>query len=265
VLRSLLLKFLEAGCGSGETTQVLNLGAGFDTSYFQLAQEGSLNNLVTYFELDFKDVTRRKAAILERTPILKQWLRQQYTEEKCIIDSDLGQVHSDHYRLQPCDLRNLQQVEAALNTSGFDFSKPTFVLAECVLVYMKKEEGAGLLSLLGARLATAVIAIFEQVQPNSPFGQQMVRNLAERGCPLLGIVDSLDSHAKRLIDAGWDRAEARSMRTLYTRSLDPDDRRRAEGLEILDEFEEWNILQDHYCVALGVIDGTGILQAYKFP
>lgn len=49
---------------------------------------------------------------------------------------------------------------------------------------------------------------------------------------------------------------------------------RAERLEIFDEFEEWNMIQQHYCIAIGVNErrgdgagssGGGLLDGFGFP
>jgi tRNA wybutosine-synthesizing protein 4 len=38
---------------------------------------------------------------------------------------------------------------------------------------------------------------------------------------------------------------------VYGLKLDTAERARIEKLEIFDEFEEWDLLQSHYCLALG--------------
>ena len=124
---------------------------------------------------------------------------------------------SDRYCLLPADLRSLPSLEAALAAAAFDFRAPTFVLAECVLVYMEPGESSALVRWLAARLPTAALAVYEQIRPEDAFGRQMLLNLAARGCPLRGIAGtpSLAAHAARLRDCGWQRAEARSMDDIY--------------------------------------------------
>lgn len=43
--------------------QILSLGAGFDSLYFRLHADGALQRAVV-FEVDFPDVSRRKAALI---------------------------------------------------------------------------------------------------------------------------------------------------------------------------------------------------------
>lgn len=40
------------------------------------------------------------------------------------------------------------------------------------------------------------------------------------------------------------------MTTIYSNKLDAAERGRIERLEIFDEFEEWILLQNHYCICL---------------
>ena len=41
------------------------------------------------------------------------------------------------------------------------------------------------------------------------------------------------------------------MSVVYMMKLDNVERKRIEKLEIFDEFEEWELLQSHYCLCLG--------------
>ncbi len=40
--------------------------------------------------------------------------------------------------------------------------------------------------------------------------------------------------------------------------------RRAERRQIFDEIEEWNLIQEHYCIALGVNDRDGMFSSFGF-
>jgi tRNA wybutosine-synthesizing protein 4 len=39
---------------------------------------------------------------------------------------------------------------------------------------------------------------------------------------------------------------------------------RAERIEIFDEMEEWHLIQQHYCIALGIKDAAGLLTDFGF-
>lgn len=143
---------------------------------------------------------------------------------------------------------------------------PTLVVAECVLVYMTPSESFPLVAALGALLKNAVFAVYEQIKPDDAFGRQMLHNLRERGCPLRGIVATpdLESQKNRFLKGGWSRAVAHDMATIYQCHIDPEERIRAERRQIFDELEEWNLMQEHYCIALGINDQDGLFASFDF-
>lgn len=108
--------------------------------------------------------------------------------------------------------------------------------------------------------------MYEQIQPDTMFGRQMIRNLEERGAPLYGVhaTPTLAAHEARMMRAGWHHAFAEDLNSVYRDVIDPSDRMRVEGLEMFDEFEEWHLIMGHYCVAVAVNDRAGILAAFRF-
>eukprot|EP00899_Mesostigma_viride_P024360 jgi/Mesvir1/5108/Mv15268-RA.1 len=260
-IRRLLTDFLLAGGEAAGPKQVLSLGAGYDTAYFQTHSEGTLPSY-RCFELDYLEVTRKKAMFIQQNERLRTRLGETAT-----IDPDKGHVHSPGgYHLLPVDLRDVDAMEAALSEHGFDYSLPTFILSECVLVYLKPEAGEALVRWGASRLRTAVFVLYEQILPDDSFGQQMLRNLESRGCALLGIhaTKDLGAHQARFQNAGWQRSDGYDMDTIYCHMLDKRELQRIERLEIFDEFEEWHLIQQHYCIAYGINDDKGILQDFGF-
>lgn len=266
-----------SACGGGSRCQVISLGAGFDTTWWQLAAQGRHPRGAPYIELDFKEVTQRKAAVIASQPKLKEIIERCHQAEAAaaagagsgvVIDAPAGRVLSAPYSLLPVDLRDLAGLEAALQSAGWDPSAPTYVLSECVLVYMDPAASSGLLSWLSSRLDTAAVVVYEQIKPHDAFGRQMVSNLESRGCPLRGLptTPTLEAHCRRLTGCGWQRAAAWDMDTVYRDHLDPADKARAESLEIFDELEEWHMIQEHYSISVGVNDrgGSGLLDAFGF-
>jgi O-methyltransferase involved in polyketide biosynthesis len=74
-----------------------------------------------------------------------------------------GSIVSERYCLLPGDLRDPKAVENGLIRAGFDPGKSTYVLAECVLVYMEPSESAAVVRWLGSFLTTAACVVYEQV------------------------------------------------------------------------------------------------------
>uniref|UniRef100_A0A061SKM0 Leucine carboxyl methyltransferase 1 homolog n=1 Tax=Tetraselmis sp. GSL018 TaxID=582737 RepID=A0A061SKM0_9CHLO len=214
-----------------------------------------------YFEVDFDVVTRKKAAIIDATPALCDLVGDDRS-----VDKESGRVESSRYCLFPADLRDLPALQKSLVDLGFDFSLPTLVLSECVLVYMDPRYSQPIVQWAGAELPDAVFVIYEQIHPEDAFGQQMLINLESRGCPLKGIqsTPSLEAQKHRFISSGWQKAEAFSMDAIYRDFLPKQDLRRIEKLEIFDEFEEWHMIQGHYCITYGVNDSKGFFKKFGF-
>ncbi|KAK9757758.1 hypothetical protein RND81_01G184200 [Saponaria officinalis] len=116
-VRQLLNQFLESGAQTGQCghdkKQVLSLGAGFDTTYFQLQEEGKAPHL--YVELDFKEVTSKKAGLIE----IHNELREK-VGVGASISPDNGEVHGDHYKLLPVDLRDVQKLNDIMALANLD-------------------------------------------------------------------------------------------------------------------------------------------------
>lgn len=72
-------------------------------------------------------------------------------------------LHGSGFHIIGADLRNVKDLEAKLLDSDIKFDISTFILAECVLVYMELNSGKTLLKFLSEKFTSAVFVNYEQV------------------------------------------------------------------------------------------------------
>ena len=213
-------------------------------------------------EVDLEDVVRRKMNIIASSTQLQdlagldvETLRQALQQG----DNDLTAV-SNRYALARADLRDVGALdELLLRRCGLDPSLPTLVLSECVLVYLDPEHSGRVIEWVSAHFKQAAFFVYEQIRPDDAFGKVMLTNLASRGCPLKGIRahKSTQEQIERFRARGFNYVECLDMNDIYYKALDPAKRAAAEKLELFDEFEEWHLVQAHYCVVLALrFDGA---------
>lgn len=255
-LQKVVRAFLDRGnCRAGPSQrQVVSIGAGYDTSYFVLQKDGV--HVDKYVEVDFHETVARKASIIRGCEDMMQLLG-----EGTQVDVNRGRVRSQNYCLLPADLRQIDKLNDVLLKAGVDTSIPTLVLAECVLVYVEPEDSLALMKWAVKTFPCNVFLLYDMINGNDPFGQQMIHNLEKRGIPLPGLKASptADSYRQRLLSAGFASAQAADMNTMYA-AVDPAERARIERVEILDELEEWQLIMGHYCIACGINDLNGTLK-----
>ena len=230
IIKSLILDYLERHSKGSAKVQVVVLGCGFDTLYFQLKREGMLRDKVSkYVECDFEDVVAAKRKILEEHGLMEHG--------------------EDLYCLVGADVRRGEDLLGVLkDTCGVEEDTPTLFLAECVLVYMELFFSDALLRRISSSFPESLCIVYEQVNPNDAFGKQMMINLAARGCPLKGIVRSLEEQKQRMTCCGWQHVISEDMLSLFNHGIPREEIQRINQIEMLDEEEERKLLLQHYCI-----------------
>jgi len=242
--------------------QIVSLGAGSDTAYFRLKSEG---RQPTFFaEIDLPAVVLRKMKILCQSERVLQLAGLSKEDVQLGAENALC-VKGVDYALASADLRDINSFEHVLKTKcGLDFSLPTLFISECVLVYLEPTESAGVISWIAEKFKCAAMFVYEQIRPDDAFGQVMMKNLESRGCALKGLKSHVSTLAQieRFESRGWTKCECLDMNDIYYKCLDKEIVTKAEKLEIFDEFEEWHLMQAHYCVVLAtnVTRGSCVLE-----
>ncbi|KAL7751785.1 carboxy methyl transferase for protein phosphatase 2A [Sorochytrium milnesiophthora] len=229
--------------------QILSIGAGSDTRFFNLkASDSSRLDGVRYFEVDFEDIVLSKISTMRKHKLTKHLGNVHYGRGGM-------ELYSDEYTLVSGDLRCwTSQVAPRLLERGFDAHIPTLLLSECVFVYLPPETTAEILSWMTTYCSTALCVSYEQIGPSDGFGSTMINNLRARGVELPGIhaYPALEDQRRRLAEAGFGSAQAITINTFWDRHISGDEKKRLNKLEFLDEVEEWHLFGDHYCLALGI-------------
>uniref|UniRef100_A0A8C2MFP3 Leucine carboxyl methyltransferase 1 n=1 Tax=Cricetulus griseus TaxID=10029 RepID=A0A8C2MFP3_CRIGR len=216
--------------------QILNLGAGMDT---------------TFWKLKVIKVAPGAVTAVKNKPLLFRPIMELHPEDTLQIGKwHNGQMlDSKRYAIIGADLRDLSELEEKLKKCNMNTQLPTLLITECVLVYMTPEQSASLLKWAASSFETAMFINYEQVNMDDRFGQIMIENLRRRQCDLAGVetCKSLESQKERLLLNGWETASAVNMMELYS-GLPRAEVNRIESLEFLDELELLEQLMRHYCL-----------------
>uniref|UniRef100_A0A8C2CCR2 tRNA wybutosine-synthesizing protein 4 n=1 Tax=Cyprinus carpio TaxID=7962 RepID=A0A8C2CCR2_CYPCA len=216
--------------------QILSLGAGFDSLYFRLHAEGALGG-VTVFEVDFPEVARRKAALINSNTCLKDTLPDRETVSNQQTNAVF--IRSGHYNLIGVDVRKEQQVEVTLSAAGLQWDAPTLVLSEVVLTYMETQWSDAVIGWAAKLLPQSVFVMYEQIHPDDPFGRVMQNHFLKLNSTIHALKQYPDTVAQtqRFIQKGWEKCVCMDMNQFYFDLLLEEERQRVEGLEPFDEFE----------------------------
>lgn len=252
-IRRVVANFLRACPQDQQGVQVVNLGTGFDTLYFWLQAECPRKDFIC-FEVDFPEMLSKKTSAILKKKNLWPALGVEQADDMFRMDAATGTrvLHVAQNRYVPADMRVPHELEQQMAVAGFRDDLPTIFLCECVLVYMQALHGDAIIEWAGRAVprAPSTIVSYEQTNPNDAFGKVMVGNLMQRGCPLLSIhtYPSLDAQRERYMTRGWTQVELSDMNDVYKNKLDQSDVERTHKIEMLDELEEWYLIQGHYFV-----------------
>lgn len=263
-MRRTVTRFLER-CPVAGGVQIVNMGAGLDTLYYWLRESPAhWRDDLVYFEVDFPEVLSKKLSAVLKKPNL--WPLLGASSKEDLVSTELGssgtrELRTQHCRFVSTDLRMVTELKDAMDNAGFRSDVPTLFMSECVFIYMQAMHGDSIIQWASSAVsgAPSAIAVYEQFNPSDAFGKVMVENLMNRGCPLLSIFEypTLELQRGRYMERGWEQCWTKSMNEVYSRHLDPKDVERIHKLEMMDEFEEWHLIQDHYFLLVATRSGSG--------
>ncbi|KAH8656035.1 S-adenosyl-L-methionine-dependent methyltransferase [Tricladium varicosporioides] len=229
---------------SVKTKQIISLGAGTDTRYFRLRAQQKHHRLI-YHEFDFPSVCATKSQI-----VCPEWGFSQIEDGKSVIK----------YCCHPLDLRRLPYsptIQTLKHFHGIRNDIPTLIISECCLCYLGVDNAQDVVKWFADKMPSLGIILYEPIGVQDSFGQMMVANLAARNItmPTLRAFRTLEDQKQRLSELGFrdnnSGQEAESIERIWENWISSDEKERVNGLEGLDEVEEWQMLARHYAVVWG--------------
>ncbi|KAJ3001014.1 hypothetical protein HDV02_000083 [Globomyces sp. JEL0801] len=200
-----------------------------------------------YVEVDFKDVTMKKALTVYKNKKTNSML------ENIVVENQGSEIRSKDYWLIPGDLREFDtQLLPNLISKGLDTSLPTLFVSECCLIYLDSSISNQIIASITSQFNEPFLICYEQILPSDAFGKVMLQNLKYRGIELPGIHDfpTLESHNERFLSLNWKFVQSIDINTLWKTYIDENEKQRVQKLELFDELEEWILLNDHYCIVV---------------
>ncbi|KAI6646674.1 tRNA wybutosine-synthesizing protein 4 isoform X1 [Oopsacas minuta] len=246
-IQHVLTSFCRWGRSSGVRTQIVVLGAGFDTAYLRLRSEGLVEG-VTFVEVDFPLVMENKKRLLTASG---------YDGDGCYL---LGQ-----------DLRDTKALLSKLRAiPDFDLLLPTLFVSEVVLTYMRPSQSSRLIKWAALNFPNLCFFIYEQVYTHDPFGLVMMHHYQSIGSLLYTAADyetPLEQET-RFLHLAYEHVRSVDMNSFFYNhtSLLEDEVIRIQSLEPFDEYEEWHQKCNHYTVLLaGRAKGTEFIASLSPP
>jgi [phosphatase 2A protein]-leucine-carboxy methyltransferase len=228
--------------------QIISLGAGTDTRSLRLFSQAD-GPKVVYHELDFPAICKRKLATVRASAVLRQVFSSLTDRED---GSWQGQsAGGSQLFCHGIDLRELAQKEDASFLVGLKTEVPTLLVSECCLCYLRTQEAADVIRWFTSKIPNLGIVLYEPIKPDDPFGKMMVSNLAARGItmPTLEEYREPRDQETRFQNAGFLEVRQMTIDRVWDQWISEEEKERVDGLEGLDEVEEWKLLSGHYIVA----------------
>ena len=170
-LHELINNFQKLSDFKDSKINIIILGSGFDTTYFNLMSEGYSN--IEVYEYDYKEIIDKKLKLISKSKEL----------------INIVNKNKNNYHLINCDITNKKLFEESLNNIKTAENDLTIIICECLLVYIEEKVTIEMISCLTNKFSNVYLLEYDLIGPDDPFGKEMVDNLKTRDIYLKGFDD----------------------------------------------------------------------------
>ncbi|KIY73200.1 leucine carboxyl methyltransferase [Cylindrobasidium torrendii FP15055 ss-10] len=252
----------------GVQAQIVSLGAGSDSRFWKLMAGSHASTLAKYVEVDFSEITGKKAMTIRKDRTLNGYLGPDTSPQLDNLSAGGGTgISSSVYNLVPADIRcPPDEALSALftpDTPILSKTVPTLLLFECVLAYMPPSDSEALLAWFAAQFTDSAplgAVVYEMFGLEDSFGKMMISNLKSRGVSLPGVVPYKDqaSLPNRFTKTGFSRSQAWTLKDIRKEYIEAEEHERVSTLELVDEIEEIDLVLSHYAITSGILVPQGL-------
>lgn len=236
-----------------------------DSLYFHL-KDKLPDSSVSVLDLDYSEITKQKIKFIKESKSLLPFFIKSETinNDNTSINTDTNNdlfkdpknfISSD-YKILECDLSNTSKLKACLDKSDFKKEELTLIIAECLFCYFDSEDLLSMLKTITSKYDNCVVVYYDLIHPNDYFGKMMIKNLKEfRNITLPSYIECAEekNQVDRLYKAGFTKCgQCVDLLRYYYDFISKEDKDKVEHLELIDELEEWNLLQKHSCIGFSV-------------
>lgn len=234
--------------------QIVYLGSGYETNALSILKEKSNNDIIIY-EIDYPEVLKKKIEIIQGESNFISILNPTGAKiDNSPIDTKSLNNYLFSYEIGNInfigsDLGNFEIVLDLLKSRGFQSNIPTLIVTECVQVYLPRVESLNLCTKISEIVnENSFWVSYDMFGANDIYGKNMLKNLSMRGLKIPGFLDfpTLKSQEERFLSTGFKEVFSCSMLQYYNNMITKKEKIEMGKLEIFDEFEEWDLLMNHY-------------------
>ncbi|KAG0348258.1 tRNA methyltransferase ppm2 [Podila humilis] len=246
---------------------IINLGCGFDPTYFRLAtlrkqKQSPHSTKLRYIDIDYPTLITERMYMVRNDDTLFDLLPKNATVD------DVGNFVSDTYSCLGIDLRKLSHLERGLESAHVQKSSngnrcPILVISEVVLAYLNPDESDALIKFFAVYSEVNFI-LHEQCIPTfdeedegenlHPFALTMFRHFEKTMTPLKSLREyrSLYDQLARFERLGWPNCDILNMNLIADEIVvqSPEEHARICSIEPFDEYDEQFWIGAYYFIAV---------------